>query len=180
MSQALSDSPAVVGGERELLRAPGRIGERLSVLPGLFFDRQRQQGVTRQPVAAVVDGDPEDPGLQCGASAEAPEVTVDTKEDLLGEVRRLFTVARKPQGQVVDHVPETLVDLVEGVGIPGPVTLSQIDVEVEIVNRGVDCGDPQRIPPRSVCASSLVSWTVEGPEKFPASRATSELEGSIL
>ena len=75
--------------------------------------RQRHRGATGAvapappppalPVAALVDDDAVDPGLEAAAALEAAEHAEDLEEDLLGEVARLFAVAQQAGGQVEDH-----------------------------------------------------------------------------
>ena len=57
-------------------------------------------------------------------------MAVDAEEDLLGEVGGLVGVAGQAEGEVVDHLGEAGVDLVEGGGVAVAVALGEIEVAV--------------------------------------------------
>src|SRR5579863_4448769 len=134
--------PTQVGGNRQLLRPAARIGQPhgTSFVVRLLRDRLGLRPEPRQPLAAVVQGDAEDPGLERRAAAEAIQVTEDAQEDLLGQISGLVGVPGEAQGQVVDHRRIAGVDLVEGAQVPAAVALSQLEVQFVPARHGGDRG----------------------------------------
>ena len=57
-----------------------------------------------------------------------PRCRIDAQEHLLREVGGLLAVAREAQGEVVDHLAETVVDLVERLQIAAAMARDQLDV----------------------------------------------------
>src|SRR5215210_6776110 len=145
--EPLPHSTPLIGGHRQLLRPARRIRVGHLPLARVVPQRLRQRPPARQPVPAVVHRDAKDPGLERGPAPEAPEMPVDPEEDLLRKVRCLFVVSGEAKSQIVDHLLEPGIDLVESPDVSGAVSLDQLDVDSEIVDDSGNRGYPHRILP---------------------------------
>jgi hypothetical protein len=74
----------------------------------------------------MVDRDAINPSLETGAPGELSQMTVDTKEDFLGEILRDSRISGHPIGDVVNHAVEAVKQLSECIFIAVPMPLDQV------------------------------------------------------
>src|SRR6185369_11398970 len=162
------DPAAFVGGHRQLLRSTARVRVGHLALLDVLPDGLGQRTPAGETVPAVVDRNAEDPGLEGRAPTEAPEVPVDAQEDLLRQIRRLFAVSRETKCQVVDHLCEPCIDLVERLRVSTTVSFYELELDIEVMNDSGSRSYPHRDPPR-VQRLHLSSTDGCWPGKVPAS-----------
>lgn len=71
-----------------------------------------------QPIAAAIEGNPDEPGAHCASNIEAFERTMGGDERVLDCVKRIVWIGEASQGEAVQAVAMTPHDFREGIIAP--------------------------------------------------------------